>query len=98
MKQFVRNRAFYIFIGLTTLLAACSGGGNDDSARPSGDALAFQMQAGGQTNAFFRQGNVAAHLLMRSSTKPRLLVVFPAGNSGTGLWYPRYGPARRLDP
>ena len=27
------------------------------------------------------------HLLVRSSTKPRLLVVFPAGNSGTGLWF-----------
>ena len=44
------------------------------------------MDAGGQINAFYRQDKVAAHLLVRSSTKPRLLVV-PAGNSGTGLWF-----------
>ncbi|HDR9583934.1 TPA: hypothetical protein QDC22_000113 [Burkholderia stabilis] len=70
------------------LLAAC----NDDdvqssSTSPSSAALAFRMDTGGQINAFFRQDKVAAHLLARSSTKPRLLVVFPAGNSGTGLWF-----------
>ncbi len=70
------------------LLAAC----NDDGTRSEGTrsgvaALAFRMDTGGQINAFFRQDKVAAHLLMRSSTQPRLLVVFPAGNSGTGLWF-----------
>ncbi|MBN3841493.1 hypothetical protein [Burkholderia sp. Ac-20349] len=70
-----------------SLLAAC----NDDvtsSSPPSNTAaLSFRMDTGGQINAFYRQDNVAAHLLVRSSTKPRLLVVFPAGNSGTGLWF-----------
>jgi len=70
------------------LLAAC----NDDDVKsgspPSNAAaLSFRMDAGGQINAFYRQDKVAAHLLARSSTKPRLLVVFPAGNSGTGLWF-----------
>ncbi len=70
------------------LLAAC----NDDDVQSSGTpsnsaALSFRMDAGGQINAFYRQDKVAAHLLVRSSTKPRLLVVFPAGNSGTGLWF-----------
>lgn len=70
------------------LLAAC----NDDDVKsgnpPSNNAaLSFRMDTGGQINAFYRQDNVAAHLLVRSSTKPRLLVVFPAGNSGTGLWF-----------
>ncbi|UVE65222.1 hypothetical protein L2Y90_15505 [Burkholderia pyrrocinia] len=70
------------------LLAAC----NDDDVRssdaPSNNAaLSFRMDTGGQINAFYRQDKVAAHLLARSSTKPRLLVVFPAGNSGTGLWF-----------
>ncbi|MBI0329737.1 hypothetical protein [Burkholderia plantarii] len=71
------------------LLAACH---DDDGTPPGGtqagaSALAFRMDAGGQVNAFLRQDKVAAHLLMRSSTKPRLLVVFPAGNSGAGLWF-----------
>ncbi|NTX28690.1 hypothetical protein HT746_16390 [Burkholderia pyrrocinia] len=70
------------------LLAAC----NDDDVQSSGTpsntaALSFRMDTGGQINAFYRQDKVAAHLLARSSTKPRLLVVFPAGNSGTGLWF-----------
>jgi hypothetical protein len=71
------------------LLAAC----NDDDVQSSGPppsssaALSFRMDAGGQINAFYRQDQVAAHLLVRSSTKPRLLVVLPAGNSGTGLWF-----------
>ncbi|WP_175711099.1 hypothetical protein [Burkholderia ambifaria] len=70
------------------LLAAC----NDDDIKPANPpsnqaALSFRMDAGGQINAFYRQHQVAAHLLVRSSTKPRLLVVFPAGNSGTGLWF-----------
>ncbi|KVH03021.1 hypothetical protein [Burkholderia anthina] len=70
------------------LLSAC----NDDDVKsnnpPSNTAaLSFRMDTGGQINAFYRQDKVAAHLLARSSTKPRLLVVFPAGNSGTGLWF-----------
>jgi glycogen debranching enzyme len=73
---------------LTTLMAGCSGGSSDSASQPgSTAALAFQMNAGGQLNAFYREGSVAAHLLMRSSARPRLLVVFPAGNSGTGLWF-----------
>ncbi|WP_175920200.1 hypothetical protein [Burkholderia pyrrocinia] len=70
------------------LLAAC----NDDDVQSNGTpsnnaALSFRMDTGSQINAFYRQDKVAAHLLARSSTKPRLLVVFPAGNSGTGLWF-----------
>jgi hypothetical protein len=30
---------------------------------------------------------VAAHLLLRSGEQPRILVAFPAGNSGVGLWF-----------
>ncbi|MEX3526265.1 MAG: hypothetical protein VB143_01850 [Burkholderia sp.] len=72
------------------LLAACNDDGTQSEgagSQPGTAALAFRMDSGGQINAFFRQDKVAAHLLMRSSTKPRLLVVFPAGNSGTGLWF-----------
>lgn len=70
------------------LLAACNDDDVKSSTPPSNNAaLSFRMDAGGQINAFYRQDKVAAHLLVRSSTKPRLLVVFPAGNSGTGLWF-----------
>lgn len=30
---------------------------------------------------------MASHLLLRSGTEPRILVAFPAGNSGVGLWF-----------
>lgn len=87
VKEISLTRVLCLLIVFTSLIAGCSGGSNETTGPATGEALSFEMQAGGQTNEFFRQGNVAAHLLMRSSTKPRLLVVFPAGNSGTGLWF-----------
>ncbi|MCA8034286.1 hypothetical protein LGM46_15045 [Burkholderia arboris] len=70
------------------LLSACNDDDVKSNSPPSNTAaLSFRMDTGGQINAFYRQDKVAAHLLARSSTKPRLLVVFPAGNSGTGLWF-----------
>ena len=49
--------------------------------------LAFRIDEGRNINAFLRQGPVAAHLLLRSGSDPRILIAFPAGNSGTGLWF-----------
>ncbi|WP_374297121.1 hypothetical protein [Sphingomonas sp.] len=49
--------------------------------------LAFRIDEGRNINAFLRQGPVAAHLLLRSGDDPRILVAFPAGDSGTGLWF-----------
>lgn len=49
--------------------------------------LSYQLTEGQNLNAFFREGNVAAHLLLRSGRDPRILVAFPAGNSGVGLWF-----------
>ena len=40
-------------------------------------------------NSFVEQGPVAAHIVLRSGFVPRLLVAFPAGNSGVGLWFDR---------
>jgi len=50
-------------------------------------AFHFEVQEGQNLNYFLRDGAVAAHLLLRSGTTPRLLVAFPAGNSGVGLWF-----------
>jgi hypothetical protein len=67
------------------------------AARPP--ELAYRVDEGNNINAFVRDGSVAAHLLLRSGRDPRLLVAFPAGNSGVGVWFePLAVPARwRLD-
>ena len=49
--------------------------------------LSFDVNEGPNLNSFLRQGPVAAHLLLRSGQDPRVLVAFPAGNSGVGLWF-----------
>jgi hypothetical protein len=51
--------------------------------------LAFQVREGRIFNYFLREGPVAAHLVLRSGPQPRILVAFPAGNSGVGLWFDR---------
>jgi hypothetical protein len=61
--------------------------------------LAYRLTEGQNLNAFVREDAVAAHLLLRNGTDPRILVAFPAGNSGVGLWFePTPRPAAwRLD-
>ncbi|ULU24400.1 hypothetical protein [Dyella terrae] len=57
--------------------------------------LQFRITEGNIENAFFQQGDVAAHLLLNSGAKPRVLVAFPAGNSGAGIWFePTIAPVR----
>jgi hypothetical protein len=51
------------------------------------ERLAFDVREGSNLNSFLREGPVAAHLLLRSGLDPRILVAFPAGNSGVGLWF-----------
>jgi hypothetical protein len=51
--------------------------------------LAFRVDEGQNINSFLRDGPVAAHLLLRAGNEPRILVAFPAGNSGVGLWFKR---------
>ena len=56
-------------------------------ATGSGRSLHFDVDEGLNLNSFLRDGPVAAHLLLRSGSDPRVLVAFPAGNSGVGLWF-----------
>src|SRR5687768_10282845 len=56
-------------------------------AAPAAPALTFRIDEGRNINSFLRDGPVAAHLLLRSGHEPRVLVAFPAGNSGVGLWF-----------
>jgi hypothetical protein len=47
----------------------------------------YALREGLNVNSFTRAGPVAAHVVLRSGKQPRLLVAFPAGNSGTALWF-----------
>lgn len=67
------------------------------AALPSTNAtLEFDVTEGSHENHFFRRGPVAAHLIASSGSEPRLLVAFPAGNSGVGLWFDPTGEPSRL--
>jgi len=55
--------------------------------RASEQRLSFDVDEGLNLNSFLRDGPVAAHLLLRSGSDPRILIAFPAGNSGVGLWF-----------
>ena len=84
-----------IVVVMVIVIAACgnpapraapaAGGG----ARPAAadEELAFTIREGVTDNRFYRRGEVAAHLLATSGRAPRLVVAFPAGNAGAGLWF-----------
>lgn len=57
------------------------------STEQAAPELAYQVTEGQNINAFLRDGPAAAHVLLRSGDSPRILVAFPAGNSGVGLWF-----------
>lgn len=49
----------------------------------------YEVDEGLNHNAFLREGQVSAHVLLRNGGDPRLLVALPAGNEGLGLWFGR---------
>ena len=53
----------------------------------SADLLRFSVPDGRILNEFYRAGPVAAHVALTSGSQARLVVAFPAGNSGVGLWF-----------
>jgi hypothetical protein len=55
--------------------------------QPAEPRLDFEVQEGLNINRFVREDNVAAHLVLRSGTDPRILIAFRAGDSGVGLWF-----------
>ncbi len=63
------------------LLAACA------THTPAPPGLRFSAPEGRALNEFYRRGPVAAHLVLTPGTRPRLVVAFPAGNSGTAVWF-----------
>jgi hypothetical protein len=75
------------------LLSAAAG-----AAQPASSSLAYEVTEGLNINRFLRQDQVAAHLVLRSGNAPRVLVAFPAGNSGVGLWFEPVAVAVRWRP
>ncbi|PXV61703.1 hypothetical protein SAMN04487785_103134 [Dyella jiangningensis] len=73
-----------LVVGLAALPAAWA---VQPQAPAAAAPLQFRITEGNIENAFFQQGNVAANLLLNSGDKPRILVAFPAGNSGAGIWF-----------
>ena len=67
---------------LALLTAACA-----TPVAPTPAALRFSVPEGPVLNEFYRQGQSAAHLVLTSGASPRLLIAFPAGNSGAALWF-----------
>lgn len=51
------------------------------------EPLRFTISEGEIDNHFYRDGPVAAHVLTKSGTSPRLLFAFPAGNTAVGAWF-----------
>lgn len=72
------------------LLVACPAAVAEQVSVPAEEQapeLAYQLTEGENINAFLRDGPSAAHVLLRSGDEPRILVAFPSGNSGVGLWF-----------
>jgi hypothetical protein len=62
---------------------------------PAQPLLDYQVQQGSNTNHFVREGRIAAHLVLRAGNYPRILIAFPAGDSGVGIWFARQSGSTR---
>lgn len=69
------------------MAAACTLFAASPAIAADATPLDFRIVEGHVLNAFHRHGPVAAHLLLSGGRHPRVLVAFPAGNSGVGLWF-----------
>lgn len=79
---------FLLTIAVTSLpISAAETAAKHPPQSQAEDLLSFSISEGNIHNEFFRKGPVAAHMLLTSGHKPRLIVAFPAGNSGVGLWF-----------
>jgi glycogen debranching enzyme len=88
LSTWVVRRAAAALIAGAALLGTASGAAPGEPAAPSpGARLDFEVDDALNINRFVREGPVAGHLLLRSGAEPRILIAFPAGNSGVGLWF-----------
>lgn len=80
-------RSLLLFASLLFTAAAMAAPVPTAGATASPPPLAFRIDEGKIINAFYRKGPIAAHLLLRAGKQPRILVAFPAGDSGVGVWF-----------
>ena len=71
---------------------ACLVATNGTAGEHPAAALHFSVPEGRVLNEFYRQGPIAAHLVLTSGAKPRVVLAFPAGNSGVALWFEAASP------
>ncbi|HKP55614.1 MAG TPA: hypothetical protein VJV78_02775 [Polyangiales bacterium] len=67
-------------IAIALLAAACATPGS------GAGLLRFSAPQGAVLNEFYREGPVAAHVVLTPGHAPRIVVAFPAGNSGAALF------------
>jgi hypothetical protein len=87
-------------LALTSVIGCSSGsgtGGIKQPPPPGGPDVAYDVYVGGIHNYFFRQGPIAAHVLLSSGESTRLLVAFPAGNTGVGVWFEKSPKVVKFD-
>src|SRR5438874_11091966 len=70
---------------IAIVIAVFAGPMTAAAPQPTAPRLDFEVQEGLNLNRFVREGNVAAHRLLRSGTEPRILSAFPSATSGVGL-------------
>jgi hypothetical protein len=92
MRTFARGRSVCKNYALALIVVCFTGAIGLSSMAWSAEAgsesrLAFDINDGINVNSFLRAGPVSAHLILRSGVDPRILVAFPAGDSGVGLWF-----------
>ena len=71
---------------LLPAMGACNGQ-DDESAHELDASLRFSISEGQSDNHFIQQNGISAHLNLRTYPTPRLIVAFPAGNSGAALFF-----------
>jgi hypothetical protein len=83
----VRRAAAALIAGAALLGTAGTAAPGKPGAPPPPARLDFEVDDALNINRFLREGPVAGHLLLRGGAEPRILIAFPAGNSGVGLWF-----------
>lgn len=82
------GRACRVLVAGTFLLAAGACSRHDDERMNEPDAvLRFSISEGQSDNHFIQQDGISGHLNLLAVPTPRLIIAFPAGNSGAALFF-----------